>query len=166
MTKIHLAAPMQIDSLVDGEGLRIVIWCQGCDMNCKNCHNPETHNFKGGKTYEVEQIIKKISQLKDDYDGITFSGGQPLLQIEACLEIAKYCKSQNINIWLYSGYTYEEIIKDPLKKSLLEEVDVLVDGRYIDELRDPSLPFRGSSNQRVIDVQKSLQMGFVVLYLE
>ena len=166
MTKIRLAAPLQIDSLVDGEGLRIVIWCQGCDMNCKNCHNPETHNLKGGKTYDIAEIIKKISQLKNNYDGITFSGGQPLLQIEACLEIAKYCKSQNLNIWLYSGYTYEQIIKDPKKKELLEYIDVLVDGRYIDELKDLTLPFRGSSNQRIIDVQKSLQKGSIVLYLK
>ena len=99
--KIRLATPeIQKDSIVDGEGIRSVIWTQGCPHNCEGCHNPSTHSFDGGVLVSLDDIKKQIDEL-DAQEGITFSGGDPMMQPEACLEIAKYCKSKGYNIWLY-----------------------------------------------------------------
>ena len=162
--KIRLAAPLQIDSIIDGEGLRMVLWFQGCEIHCPKCHNPQTWDINGGQEYELEDILKQIYDYKDRYDGITLSGGHPLLQPNQCLEIVQFCKQNGLNVWLYTGLIYEDIIKNKIFKEILKYVDVLVDGRYIDSLRDITLKWKGSSNQRVIDVQKSLQEGGIVLY--
>jgi anaerobic ribonucleoside-triphosphate reductase activating protein len=164
--KIRLASPLQYDSIVDGEGIRTVIWTQGCPHNCMGCHNPETHDFNGGFLMDIEDIKKELDNLQYQ-DGITLSGGDPFAQPEACYEIAKYAKSIGLNVWCYTGFTYELLLMMATKKDkylkLLQNIDVLIDGKFMIELRSLSTKFRGSSNQRVIDVQSSLESGEVVL---
>lgn len=159
---IRLASPMQEDSFVDGPGVRMVIWTQGCRHHCFNCHNPQTWDMEGGTLYPVEQLQKLIlaSELQS---GLTLSGGEPFLQVEPLLDIVKTAKEKNLNIWAYSGFTYEELLADAQKKKLLIELDVLVDGKFVNDLKDYRLVFKGSRNQRIIDVQKSLQSGEVIL---
>lgn len=158
--KIRLAIPeIQKDSIVDGEGIRSVIWTQGCLHNCPGCHNPETHSFKEGFLIEVDEIKKQIDELESQ-DGITFSGGDPIEQSEACAILAKYAKEKGYNIWCYTGYTFEELLERmeyfPKIKLFLENIDVLVDGKFHLPEKSYDVPFRGSKNQRLIDVQKSL----------
>lgn len=161
MMEINLASnDIQTDSILDGEGIRTVIWMQGCLHHCKGCHNPETHNLSGGVKITLEEMKKKIDTLENQ-DGITLSGGDPLYQPEAANEIAKYCKSKGLNIWCYTGFTLEELIEkskiDNNIKELLENIDVLVDGKFKIEEKSLNLQFKGSRNQRIIDVRKSLQ---------
>jgi len=164
--QIRLAADLQPDSIVDGEGIRTVIWTQGCPHHCPGCQNPSTHDFSSGCLVDIEDIKKEIDQLEYQ-DGITFSGGDPLWQPEACLEIAKYCREKGLNIWCYTGYTFEQLLQmakvRPAIYAFLEQIDVLVDGRFILEERSLDLKFRGSKNQRLIDIPKSLKQGHVVL---
>lgn len=165
--QIRLAIPeIQTDSIVDGKGIRAVIWTQGCRHHCKGCHNPMTHSFTDGYLVDVEDIKKDIARMQGQ-DGITLSGGDPLEQVDACLEIAKYCQSIKLNVWCYTGYTYEELLdkakKEPNIIELLENVDVLVDGRFVLEEKSFDVPFRGSKNQRLIDPKRSLKLGKVVL---
>ena len=166
---IRLAADPQIDSIVDGPGLRTVIWTQGCPHHCKGCQNPQTWNIDGGGLVPISEVKKFIDEL-DDQDGITFSGGDPLFQPEACLELAKYIKSKGLNIWVYTGYNYEDIIKmskeKPVYKEFLKYIDVLVDGRFILEELDLNLLFRGSRNQRLIDIPKTLKSNKIILFDE
>lgn len=160
--EIRLASELQPDSIVDGEGIRTVIWTQGCSHNCPGCHNPGTHDFNGGFLADVAEIKKELSLLEAQ-SGITFSGGDPLFQVEACTEIAKYAQSIGLNVWCYTGFTYEDLLKTDKNKEFLEYVDVLVDGKFILSERSLNLDFRGSRNQRIIDVQKSLEKGETVL---
>ncbi len=163
---IRLAADLQEDSIVDGPGLRSVIWTQGCAHHCKGCQNPQTWDFEGGGEVPIEMVLEAIDELEYQ-DGITFSGGDPMFQPEACYEIAKYCKEIGYNIWCYTGFTFEELIvmakKKPIIRKFLEQIDVLVDGRFILEERDLSLLFRGSRNQRLIDVAKTLESGQITV---
>lgn len=162
---IKLASPLQFNSIVDGPGIRMVLWCQGCLMKCPGCHNPETHDVNGGKECYIEDIILAMNANAKHHDGITLSGGDPFLQPEECKYIADYAKKDmGLNVWAYCGMTFEELIEDPAKLELLKSCDVLVDGRFVKNLRDSSLAFRGSSNQRIIDVQASLKKGKVILY--
>lgn len=168
--KIRLSSNrLQSDSIVDGNGVRTVIWTQGCSHNCKGCHNPQTHSFQEGFLVDTNDIIKEIETLEGQ-DGITFSGGDPMFQAEACLEIAKYCKKQGLNIWCYTGFTYEELLKKaefiPAILEFLKTIDVLVDGKFILEEKSYNVKFRGSKNQRLIDVQKSLKNNKVHLLEE
>lgn len=162
---IRLAGPLQCDSIVDGEGVRTVIWTQGCSHNCFGCHNPLTHSFSGGTLVDVETVKDEISKLKNQ-DGITFSGGDPMFQAEQCLEIAKFCKKSNLNIWCYTGYTYEQLLAINNSKIMefLSLIDVLIDGKFELAKKSYDLKFRGSSNQRIINVKASLKKGKVVLY--
>lgn len=160
--KIRLAADLQSDSIVDGEGIRTVVWTQGCPHNCKGCHNPGTHDFNGGALVDVDYIIDELKQIKNQ-DGITLSGGDPVCQSEACSVIAKAAHEMGLNVWCYTGFTYEEMIQNPKHRKLLDNVDVLVDGKFILEEKSYDLYFKGSKNQRVIDVKKSLLAGQVVL---
>jgi len=166
---IRLAADLQSDSIVDGPGLRTVIWTQGCAHHCKGCQNEQTWDFNGGGLVPISMVKDAIDDLEYQ-DGITFSGGDPMFQPEACNEIAKYCKEKGYNIWVYTGFTYEEIWKmaetKPIYHEFLEKIDVLVDGKFILEQRDLSILFRGSRNQRLIDVPKTLKNGKVVLFNE
>lgn len=160
--KIRLAAPCNIDSIVDGPGLRMVVWTQGCPHHCPFCHNPQTHDPKGGFEEDVEKVIAKMNELQL-HSGITFSGGEPFDQPTPLMEIAEAAKEKKLNIWAYSGYLYEDILKDEEKRKLLEKVDVLVDGRFENNLKHHALKFKGSLNQRIIDVQKSLRENQLIL---
>lgn len=162
--KVRLAGKIQPDSIVDGAGIRTVIWFQGCLHNCPFCHNPETHDLNGGYESTSEDIIKEIASLKYQ-NGITLSGGDPFFQPEAALEIAKFAHSIGLNVWAYTGFLYEALLSGTKeRRKLLENIDVLVDGKF--EIANKSLDckFRGSTNQRLIDVAKSLKEGKVVLY--
>lgn len=153
------------ESIVDGTGLRYVIFAQGCPHRCQGCHNPESHDFGGGKMYSRQQIIAEIAKNKL-LDGITLSGGEPFNSAAQLLDIVAAAKGMGLNIWAYSGYTFEELIEMSQKNSdiagLLQLCDVLVDGRFILEQRSLALKFRGSKNQRIIDVKKSLSLAKVV----
>ena len=166
---IRLAADLQSDSIVDGPGLRTVIWTQGCSHHCKGCQNPQTWDFNGGGLVPIDDVLEAIDELEYQ-TGITFSGGDPMFQVEACDRIAEYCRNKGYNIWVYTGFTYEEVLKlaekNPTYLDFLEKIDVLVDGRFILEERDISLLFRGSRNQRLIDMPKTLKSHKVVLLNE
>jgi anaerobic ribonucleoside-triphosphate reductase activating protein len=151
------------DSIVDGEGLRMTIFTQGCPHNCPGCHNPDSHSFDGGKEYDTDEIISMLDS-NPLLDGITLSGGEPFIQISACTEIAKAARERGLNVWCYSGYTYEELVCMVLPWRLLQYVDVLVDGRFDINHRSLDLYFRGSRNQRVIDMRETLKQRKIVLY--
>ncbi len=159
---IRLAADIQRDSIVDGEGIRAVLWTQGCPHHCKGCHNPETWNPDKGMEVDIEDVKLALDELEGQ-DGITLSGGDPVFQSEACTEIAKYAKKIGLSVWCYTGYLFEDMLKDKKMHALLEQVDVLVDGPFLLEERSLDLYFKGSRNQRVIDVPASLKEGKVVL---
>jgi len=149
------------DSIVDGPGLRYTVFTQGCPHKCPGCHNPESHDFDGGRLVDTDEII---AQMKKNplLDGVTLSGGEPFCQPEACLEIAKAVHGAGMNVWAYSGYTYEQLKEKA--PELLNEVDVLVDGPFILAQRSLELKFKGSRNQRLIDVKRSLKEEKVVLW--
>ena len=146
---------------VDGVGLRTSIYCAGCENRCVGCHNPQSWNEQGGEVVEVEELFRLI----EDADmNVTFTGGDPMFRPEGFTRLAQMIKSQTSKtIWCYTGYRFEDILRHPARRALLEWCDVLVDGRYEEAERDLSLHFRGSRNQRIIDVQKSLQTDAVVL---
>lgn len=154
--EIRLASPIQKDSVVDGPGIRTVIWTQGCPHHCPFCHNPETHSFEGGTIVPVQDIIEEIKSLELQ-DGITFSGGDPMMQPLACLKIAKKCKELGYNIWCYTGFLFEELLNKPDCLEFLNYVDVLVDGKFDNNLKSYSAKYRGSKNQRIINVKSSLK---------
>ena len=154
-------------SVANGTGIRVVLWVSGCRMNCGNCHNPETWDFNSGKPFDEEVKQELFEALDKPYiQGITFSGGHPLEE-ENAPEIYKLIveikdKFPDKDIWLYTGHQVEYI--QGWYGNILELCDVVVDGRYVDMLRDVTLKWRGSSNQRVIDVKKSLNEHKIVLY--
>ena len=154
------------DSIVDGEGIRTVIWTQGCSHKCPGCHNPQTHSFDDGFELDIEEVKEQIDALEGQ-DGITFSGGDPLYQVEACLEIAKYIKSKKMTIWCYTGFTYEGLISlsknNPKIIEFLKTIDVLIDGPFMLEQKSLDCVFRGSKNQRIIDTRESLKNKKVCL---
>lgn len=164
--KIRLASDLQPDSIVDGEGIRTVIWTQGCPHHCPGCHNPQTHDPKGGALVDLEYIFNEIDELSAQ-DGITFSGGDPFVQAKECSVLAAYAKKKGYNIWCYTGYTFEDLLKLGQKRSeiieFLEQIDVLVDGRFLLEQKSLDCIFRGSKNQRIIDVPESLKRNETVL---
>lgn len=153
------------ESIVDGPGLRYAVFTQGCPHHCPGCHNPETHDPKGGHEALTEDLIKAMGQ-NPLLDGLTLSGGEPLTQPEACLDLARGARALKLNIWLYTGYVYEELLlkKDKAVMDLLKACDVLVDGPFILKERSLSLPFRGSLNQRLIDLKQSLETGECILW--
>jgi len=165
--KARFAIPdIQMDSIVDGEGIRSVIWFQGCAHHCFNCQNPETWDFDGGVELDTEEMKKKIKDLEAQ-QGVTFSGGDPLYQLDAFIDLAKCVHECKMNVWVYTGYTYEELIelskKDGKYLEALKEIDVLVDGPFVNSLKSFAVKFRGSSNQRIIDVAKSLENNKVIV---
>ena len=166
---IRLAAPLQSDSVVDGFGVRTVVWTQGCSHNCPFCQNPQTHDFEGGALFELEDLFEELKNLEKQ-DGITLSGGDPLFQIDAVTELAKFAQSINLNVWCYTGFTYEQILEMGKKNKkyidFLNYIDVLVDGKFVNELKDFNLLFRGSSNQRLINMKETLKQNRVVLIPE
>ena len=166
MLKIRLAAPLQSDSILDGEGIRTIVWTQGCAHNCPFCHNPETHSFKGGSLEDIETLKKQFKELKGQ-TGITFSGGDPMFQPKECAVLANYAISIGLDVWCYTGFTFEELL-DMAKKNkdiidFLNNIDILVDGKFMIELKSYDVIFRGSTNQRIIDVKESLKSSSIVL---
>ena len=147
---------------VDGPGLRTSIYCAGCVNACPGCHNPQTWDIKAGTEMSIDEIMQKI--VAEDFCNVTFTGGDPMYQALGFAELASRIKSETSkNIWCYTGYTYEECLADKDKTQLLALIDVLVDGRFVMGLRNTDLLFRGSANQRIIDVRKSMECGDVVL---
>lgn len=150
------------DSTVDGPGVRYAIFLQGCSHLCLGCHNPETHDYNAGSSVSVDDLMRDIAQFKY-VKGVTFSGGEPLDQAEALKEMVVRLKNKGYDILIFSGYTLEEIMRDPAKFAVLKHTDTLIDGRFDLSLKTSDLRFRGSSNQRIIDVQKTLRQGQVCL---
>ncbi len=160
---IRLAGVVR-ESIVDGPGLRFTVFCQGCPHGCPGCHNPATHQFQGGYDCEISKIVDAVDA-NPLLDGVTFSGGEPFCQPEAFDNLATELKKRNLNIVAYTGYTYEELtaMKSEAVNSLLEKVDLLIDGKYVEKERDLTLLFRGSRNQRVIDMNKTRETGIMTL---
>ena len=151
------------DTMLDGPGFRTSIYCAGCRHACPGCHNPQSWDFSGGHPMSTEQIMRIIEA--DPYANVTFSGGDPMYQPEGFTELARAIRQRTSkDIWCFTGFTFETLINNPRHRQLLELIDVLVDGPFIKSLRDESLLFRGSSNQRLIDVPASLKAGKVVLF--
>lgn len=153
------------DSIVDGDGLRFTVFTQGCPHHCKGCHNPQTHDFNGGEVTDTSLLLEKIKG-NPLLDGVTFSGGEPFCQAEQLAELGRQIKKLGLNIVTYTGYTFEQLYAERDKNGwgdLLSVTDILIDGQFVEELKDWEVKFRGSSNQRYIDCQKSLEKGTVVL---
>ena len=150
------------DSIVDGPGLRLTIFLQGCKNHCPGCHNPQLQDSNGGKYFSIEEIFN-IAKKNPILDGITFSGGEPFLQANNLIGLAKLFKLNNYDIAIYSGYLFEDLIKSEINLELLKLINTLVDGPFILEKKDLSLKFRGSSNQRIINVQESLKQNKIIL---
>lgn len=149
------------DTMVDGPGFRTSIYCAGCRHHCPGCHNPQSWDFEGGRAVTTEEVMRVIEA--DPYANVTFTGGDPMYQPEGFAELARAIHERTgKSIWCYTGFTFEELVNNPRQRQLLEEVDVLVDGPFVKSLRDESLCFRGSANQRLIDVAASLKAGHVV----
>ncbi len=149
------------DTTVDGPGFRTSIYCSGCAHACPGCHNPQSWNINAGRPMAVEDVLKVI--LDDPFADVTFSGGDPMYQAEAFTELAKAIRQHSDKtIWCYTGFTFETLLNRPNTRQLLQYVDVLVDGPYVEALRDEDLLYRGSSNQRLIDVRASLEQRQVV----
>ena len=153
-------AGIAYESLVNGPGIRRVFFSQGCNHNCKGCFNPETHDFLGGEEKNINELIEEVCK-NPMIKGITFSGGDPFERAEEFAYMAKAFKEKNLNIWSYTGYTFEYIINNLESrtgwKELINNLDVLVDGRFEEDKAVDGLKFRGSTNQRIIDVKKSLK---------
>ncbi len=157
------------DSIVDGPGYRAAIFTQGCPHGCAGCHNPESHPMEGGTVWTLDDVARKFSG-NPLLSGITLSGGEPFMQAEACAELARRAHARGLNVWLYSGFTYEQLVRraeaDEAAAALLAEADVLVDGRFVLAERSLELLYCGSRNQRVIDLVKTRERGEVVPYQE
>lgn len=154
-----------MDSVVDGPGLRCTIWFQGCPHHCPGCHNPTTHEISCGydvNLIQVKENIRKISENKL-YKGITFSGGDPLFQLEEFLELAACANTYGLDVWCYTGFTYEYLLKNNIF-SQLRDIDVLVDGPFVLLKKSFNIDYRGSTNQRLIDVKKSIKEDKLCLY--
>ena len=146
---------------VDGIGLRTSLYCAGCENRCPGCHNPQSWDENGGDAITVDELYNRIVEADMN---VTFTGGDPMLHPEGFIALASLIKrNTNKTIWCYTGYRFEELLSHPIRRQLVELCDVIVDGRYIEAERDLSLHFRGSRNQRIIDVKASLN-GDVVLF--
>lgn len=151
------------ESIVDGEGIRYVIFTQGCPHHCPGCHNPSTHSFDGGKVVAIRDIITDIERNRKYIDGITLSGGEPFCQSDQCSIIAEKAREMGLSVWCYTGFLFEDLYGRDDALGLLKNTDILVDGPFILEERSLDLDFRGSRNQRVIDVRTSLKKGVTTL---
>lgn len=146
------------DTTVDGPGFRTAVYCAGCVNQCPGCHNPQSWDIHQGKPVETTDILQQI--LSDEFADVTFTGGDPMYQAEGFAELARLIKeNSHKTIWCYTGYLFENLRDAPGPAALLHYIDVLVDGRFVESLKDEDLLFRGSSNQRLIDVQASLKSG-------
>ena len=153
--KLRIAGTVN-DSIVDGPGLRYAVFTQGCPHDCPGCHNPQTHDFSGGKDIDTSEILAQIRK-NPLLEGLTLTGGEPFCQCTACIALAQGAHAHGLNVWCYSGYNFEELINGKAEwRLLLQNIDMLVDGPFLLEKRSLDCRFRGSSNQRLIDVPKSL----------
>ncbi len=157
------------DDMLNGEGLRVVLWLSGCDHLCEGCQNPFTANYDGGLDFDdkaKDEIFKALD--KDYISGLTLSGGDPLYHknLDSLLPFIEEVKTKypNKNIWLYTGHAFEEIIKKDILKNYINYIDVLVDGKFVKKLLDINYKWAGSTNQKVIDVKKTLMEGSIILY--
>ncbi|CAM4145773.1 anaerobic ribonucleoside-triphosphate reductase activating protein [Campylobacter armoricus] len=155
-------AGIEKESIVDGYGLRYVIFTQGCPHHCKGCHNPQTHDFNKGYLQDLASLYDEICK-NPLLQGVTFSGGEPFMQAKNLSILAKYIKNLGLDITIYTGFTYEELLQNKQTKKLLFLADILVDGKFILEQKDLSLKFKGSANQRIIDIAKSLEQDKIIL---
>ena len=152
---IRLSGDLERDSIVNGPGLRAVLWVQGCRQHCPGCQNPETwtEDPSVGATVPIEQVKDELRKLKGQ-SGITFCGGEPMLQCKALLEIARWCKKElGWNVWSFTGLVYERIPRDGVEWEFIKELDALIDGPFIQSQRDLTLKFRGSRNQRILHLK-------------
>lgn len=162
---------IKTDDMLNGDGLRVTCWVSGCDLKCPKCYNPQTWDFNSGIPFTEDTMQELLYDLSKPYiKGCTLSGGHPLDPLNApeVLKIVKRVKMvfPNKDIWIYSGYEWNYIIQNETLREIMKYTDVLVDGAYVDELRDISLPFKGSSNQRIIKVKESLEQNKVILWQE
>lgn len=157
-------AGLEPESIVDGPGYRFTIFTQGCPHNCKGCHNPQTHPMKADRYLSAEEIISKIDENRTLIDGITLSGGEPFIHAKKLVPIAKWAHKNNLNVMAYTGYLFEDLLKNPDQRELLNHIDILADGKFEIDKKSLTLLFVGSSNQRLIDVPESLRQGNVVLW--
>lgn len=150
------------ESIVDGPGIRYVIFTQGCPLHCRGCHNPQAQSLSGGMDVRLRVLY---DELKRDplISGVTFSGGEPFIQPSPLTVLAEILRKEGYSIWAYSGYVYEKLLEDPKRHRLLDQLDVLVDGPFVLSKKSLEIEFRGSTNQRIIDVKKSLAAGKVIL---
>ncbi len=149
------------DSIVDGPGIRFTIFTQGCPHHCVGCHNPETHDFNGGKDIDTSELIEQIKK-NPLLDGVTFSGGEPFMQADVLAALGKQIKALGLNVITYTGYTFEELFENRSRNGwdeLLKVTDYLIDGKFEIEKKDWTTKFRGSSNQRYLDCKESLKQG-------
>lgn len=165
MPKVILAGILD-NSLANGKGIRKAFFAQGCKHHCEDCFNPHTWSFKGGVEFDCDQLIKET--INQTYlAGITFTGGDPFEQAEAFAYIANGL-NKKYNVWVYTGYTYDEILEigktKPCFIDLLKSIDVLIDGKFIKKLADSNLKYKGSSNQRIIDIKKTLKSNTIILF--
>lgn len=155
------------ESIVDGPGIRFVIFSQGCPHKCNGCHNPATHDFDAGFHIEFQKILDELDK-NPLIKGVTFSGGEPFCQAKEFSDLAKLIKAKGLDIVTYTGYTFEQIrdnfTTNKSWEELLKYTDILVDGRFDESQKDLTLKFRGSKNQRVLDIKKSLELNYAVNY--
>lgn len=153
------------ESIVDGPGIRFVVFTQGCPHNCKGCHNPQTHDFNGGENFNTDKLVSLVKE-NPLLKGITLSGGEPFMQSKALSKFLEKLKDTNLDVITYTGFTYEEILKNANIENnfleLLNKTDILIDGKFEEDKKDENLMYRGSSNQRAIDVRESLEKGKIV----
>ncbi|EKQ56004.1 MULTISPECIES: anaerobic ribonucleoside-triphosphate reductase activating protein [unclassified Clostridium] len=166
MKKTIRLSGIAYESLVNGPGIRRVFFAQGCKHNCKGCFNPDTHNFNGGEEKGIDELIEDTIN-NPIIKGVTFSGGDPWEQADKFAYMAKEFRKRALNIWSYTGYTFEYITENIDKREgwreLLENIDVLVDGKFEENKTQDGLRFRGSTNQRIIDVNKTLKEGKIII---
>ncbi len=162
--KIRMAGVVS-ESIVDGPGIRFTLFVQGCPHKCEGCHNPQTHDFSGGKDDDTDAILERILE-NPLLDGVTFSGGEPFCQAKPLADLAMKIKAAGLDVISYSGYTIEYLIKHSISENgymeLLNEIDYLIDGPFVLSLKSYEARFRGSTNQRIIDVKKTLEKGEAV----
>ena len=163
MKKLRISGIVN-DSIVDGPGLRLCVFTQGCPHHCPGCHNPQTHDYKSGRKISIREVEKDILA-NPLLTGITFSGGEPFIQAKQLLPLAKFIKEKGLELASYTGFLFEELYnnKVPFARELLNYIDVLIDGKFVLAQRSLNLKFKGSKNQRTIDVQASLKEGKAVL---
>lgn len=163
MAKLRISGCVN-DSIVDGPGLRFTLFTQGCPHNCPGCHNPQTHDFKGGYNASIKKIFAQI-KANPLLSGVTFSGGEPFVQAKTLVPLAKMIKEAGLELACYTGFVFEQLTSDQVKgaRELLNYIDVLIDGKFVLSQRSLDLAFKGSKNQRTINVPQSLKEGKVVL---